>query len=99
MRAGNRFGTLVARLGGHVCQSQLSLPSFLDRYTSKEDLRLARGELPALTKGLKLGSYHSRPGGYYSRKLVMVVTAILKAVSLPGGTYSSYEAPLTLVKG
>ena len=28
MHAGGRFGTSVARLGGQVCQGQLSLPSF-----------------------------------------------------------------------
>ena len=93
MRVGGRFGTSVEWLGGHVCQGQLSLPSFRGRYMSGGgNLRLARGELPGLTKGLKLGSYRSRPGGYYSGTLVTVVTAVLKAVSLPEETYSGYRA-------
>ena len=66
------------KTGGQVCQGQLSLPSFWGRYMS-------RGELSGLTKGLNLGSYRSRPGGYYGGTLVTVVTAVLKAASLPGG--------------
>ena len=64
---------------------------------SRGNLRLARGELMGLTKGLKLGSYHSGPGGYYVGTLVMVMTAVLKAVSLLGGTYSGYRAPSMIV--
>ena len=77
--------------GGQVCQGQLGLPSFRGRYMSNGDLRLARGELPGLTKGLKLGSYHRGPGGYYSGTLVMVVTAVLKAVYLLGGHTAATE--------
>ena len=61
------------------------------------NLKLARRELLGLTKGLKLGSYRSGPGGYYSGTLVTVVTAILKAVSLLGGTCSGYRAPSAIV--
>ena len=92
MHAGDRFGTSVTRLGHQVCQGQLSLPSFQGRYMSREGT-LVLEELPGLTKGLKYGSYCIGPGGYYGRTLVMVITAILKAVSLPGGTYSGYGAP------
>ena len=67
------------KTGGLVCQGQLSLPSFQGRYMS-------RGELPGLTKGLKLGSYCSGPGGYHGGTLVTVVIAILKAVSQGGHT-------------
>ena len=35
MHAGGRFDTSVARLGGQVCQGQLSLPSFRGRYMSR----------------------------------------------------------------
>ena len=35
MDAGGRFGTSIARLGGQVCQGQLSLPSFCGRYMSE----------------------------------------------------------------
>ena len=52
---------------------------------------------PGLTKSLKLGSYRNGPGGYYVGTLVMVLTAVLKAVSLLGGTYSSYRAPSAIV--
>ena len=85
MHAGGRFGTSVERLGGQVCQGQLSLPSFRGRYMGRGNFRLARGELPSLTKGLKLGSYRSGPGGYYGGTLVTVVTAVLKAVLSQGG--------------
>ena len=97
MHAGGRFGTSVERLGGQVCQGQLSLPSFQGRNMSRGNFRLARGELLGLTKGLKLWSYLSRPGGYYSGTLVTVLTAILNAVSLLEETYSSYKAPSTIV--
>ena len=61
---------------------------------SRGNLRLARGEL----LGLKLGSYRSGPGGYHGGTLVIVVTAVLKAVSPPLGTYSAgYKAPSTIV--
>ena len=60
-------------------------------------LGVSGGELPGLTKGLKLGSYRSGPGVYYVGTLVAVVTAVLKAVSLPGGTYSVYRAPSATV--
>ena len=58
---------------------------------SKGYLRLARGGLPGLAKGLKLGSYHSGPGGYYSGTLVMVVIAVLKAMSPLGGHTAATE--------
>ena len=59
---------------------------------SRGNLRLARGELPGLTKGLKFGGYL---GGYYGRTLVTVVTAVLKAVSLQGGHTVAMELPST----
>ena len=85
MHAVGRFGTSVAGLEGQVCQGQLSLPSFRGRYMSRGDLRLARREFPGLTKGLKLESYCIGPGGYCGGTLVMVITAVLRAVSLQGG--------------
>ena len=61
-------------------------------------LGLPRGNSRALPRALKkVESYRSRPGGYHSGTLVMVVTAALKAVSLLGGTYSGYRAPSAIV--
>ena len=80
MHAGDKFGTLVARLGSQVCQGQLGLPSFQDKSMSMGNLRLARGGLLGLTKGLKLGSYRSELGGCYGGTLATVVTAVLKVV-------------------
>ena len=77
-----------------VYQGQLSLPSL---YMNRRGTLGLPGELSGLTKGLKLGGYRRRPGGYYSGTLVMVVTAVLKAVSLLGGTYSDYRAPSVIV--
>ena len=57
---------------------------------------MSRGGLPGLTKGLKLGRYRSGPRGYYSGTLVMVVTAILKAVSLSGGHTVAMELPTNM---
>ena len=95
MHAGGRFGTSVPMLGGQVCQGQLSLPSFCGRYMSEGggDLRLARGNSWALSRALNLEAIAVGQGGYCSRTLVTVVTAIVKAVSLTGGTYSRYGAP------
>ena len=45
------------------------------------NLRLARGELLGLTKGLKNLGAITAGQGYYSGTLVTVVTAVLKAVS------------------
>ena len=71
MHAGGRFGPSVERLRGQVCQGQLILPSFWGRYMSGGG-------------GGTLGLPGGTPGGYYFRNLVTVVTAILKAVPLPG---------------
>ena len=69
--------------GGQVCQGQLSLPSFRGRYMSSGGtLGFPGGNSRALPRALKLGSYRSGPGGYYSGTLVTVGTAVLKAVSL-----------------
>ena len=48
------------------------------------NFRLARGGGRGLL-GLKFESYRSRLRGYYGKILVMVVIAVLKAVSLPEG--------------
>ena len=60
------------------------------------NLRLARGNSWALPRALKLGSYRSGPGGYYSGTLVTVVTAVLKAVSLSGGHTVAMELPTSM---
>ena len=67
------------------------------RYMSRGEPKACQGPL-GLTKSRKLGSYHSGPGGYYGRTLVMVVTAVLKAVSLPR-LPSSLQHHHTLVWG
>ena len=53
------------REAGESSLSRSSHPSILLGYVHEQggNLRLARAELLGLTKGLKLGSYHSRPGG------------------------------------
>ena len=53
VHAGGRFGTSVKRLEGHVCQGQLSLPSFQGRYMGRGNLRNARGNSQALPRVLK----------------------------------------------
>ena len=59
-------------------------------------LDLPGGELPSLTKGLKLGSYRSGPGGNYGGTLVTVVTAVLKAV-LSQGDIQRLQSSFTIV--
>ena len=54
MHAGGRCGTSVKRLGGQVCQGQLSLPSFQGSYMSRGNLRLARGNSRTLPRALNL---------------------------------------------
>ena len=54
------------------------------------------GSSRALPRALKLGSYRSRPGSYYSATLVMVATAVLKAVSLSGGHTVATELPTSM---
>ena len=57
-------------------------------------LGLPVGNSQALPRALKLGSYCSRPGSYYGGTLVMVVTAVLKAVS-QGKHTAATELPST----
>ena len=59
-------------------------------------LGLLGGNSRALPRALKLGSYRSGPGGYYSGTLVTVVTAVLKAVSLSGGHTVATELPTSM---
>ena len=61
------------------------------------NLRLARVELPGLTKGLKKAWELSQwARGYYGGTLVTVVTAVPKAVSLSGGHTVVMELPTNL---
>ena len=88
MHADGRFGTSVARLGVSSVRVKSAFHLSAVGTWAGGNLRPARGELLDLTKGLKLGSYRSRLADYYGRTLVGVVTAVLKAVSLPKGTNS-----------
>ena len=57
-------------------------------------LGLAGGKSLALPRAIKnLGAITAGQGGYYSGTLVMVITAILKAVSLSGGHTVAKELP------
>ena len=74
-------------------------PSILPRKVHEQggNLRLARGELLGLTKGLKnLGAIAAGQGATTVCTLVMVVTAVLKAVSLSGGHTVATELPTNM---